>query len=219
MSRSIQPRTPRSARSICSLTADSLLHTRLSSTRVLILQQTRPRTQSSLAGAGTQSRALETRLSGDPPRLDGLFELVVVALVLVGVGFSEAGDGLVEAVGLAKVVGDRDPVAGAGMGACERPSAHLPVGSRSGRLRGFECERAFPVLEVTHVEVALLPVEARGCVLPAKEDVARRLHQTLAGDDALTAVCVFALAEELLKHRTLRLLHLEEERVSVVNPK
>ena len=51
---------------------------------------------------------------------------------------------------------------------------------------------------------------------PAEEDVARRLHQPLALDDALAVVRVLALAEVRLEHRRLRLLDLEEERVVVV---
>ena len=54
-------------------------------------------------------------------------------------------------------------------------------------------------------------------MLPAEEDVARRLHQPLAGDDALAAVAVLALADEPLQHRRLRLLDLQEQRVSVVD--
>ena len=54
-------------------------------------------------------------------------------------------------------------------------------------------------------------------MLPAEEDVARRLHQPLAGDDALAAVAVLALADESLQHRRLRLLDLQEQRVFVVD--
>ena len=56
-------------------------------------------------------------------------------------------------------------------------------------------------------------------MLPAEEDVAGRLHQPLAGDDPLAAVVVLALADELLQHRRLGFLDLEEERVLIVRPR
>ena len=43
-----------------------------------------------------------------------------------------------------------------------------------------------------------------------------RLHQALAGDDALTAVAVLALADETLEDGRLRLLDLEKQRVPLV---
>ena len=58
--------------------------------------------------------------------LDCLLELVVIALVLVGVGLGEVGDGAVEGVAAAEVGGDSDAVAGACMGAGERPAAGRP---------------------------------------------------------------------------------------------
>jgi hypothetical protein len=45
---------------------------------------------------------------------DGGLERGVVAFVLVGVGFGEVGDGLVEFAGAAEVGGEGDAVAGAG---------------------------------------------------------------------------------------------------------
>src|SRR5262249_26306610 len=55
-----------------------------------------------------------------------------------------------------------------------------------------------------------------GDALPAEQDVARRLHQALALDDALAVLVELALAEERLEHRGLRLLELEEQRVALV---
>ena len=103
------------------------------------------------------------------------------------------------------------------MRAGERPAARSPVRGRAGGDRRFDGERALPVLELADVEVALLAVEAGADVLPAEEDVARRLHQALTGDDALAAVAVLALADEPLEHRRLRLLDLQEQRVLVVD--
>src|SRR5205823_5612840 len=59
-------------------------------------------------------------------------------------------------------------------------------------------------------------VDAGADVLPAEEDVARGLHQALAGDDALSAIAVFALADELLQHGGLCFLDLQEQRVLIV---
>ena len=55
-------------------------------------------------------------------------------------------------------------------------------------------------------------------VHPAEQDVARRLHQPLAGDHALAVVLVLALAEVRLEHRRLRLLDLQEQRVVESRP-
>ena len=77
---------------------------------------------------------------------------------------------------------------------------------QAGRL--FEGERAFPVFELPDVEVAFLSVEAGARVLPAEKDVAGGLHQPLAGDDALAAVAVFALPDELFEYRRLCLFDL-----------
>ena len=48
---------------------------------------------------------------------DGHNELLVVTLILVGIGGREAGDRIVEARAGAEVGGDRQPVAGSGVGA------------------------------------------------------------------------------------------------------
>ena len=94
------------------------------------------------------------------------------------------------------------------MRAGERPAAGSAIGGCARRDGCLERERAFPVLELADVEVAFLAVEAGACVLPAEKDVAGGLHQPLAGDDALTAVAVLALPDELFEYRRLRLLDL-----------
>ena len=104
------------------------------------------------------------------------------------------------------------------MGAREGPATGAPVGGRPGRQRCLDCEGALPVLQLPAVEVARLAVETRSDVLPAEEDVARRLHQPLARDDPLAAVGVLALAHEPLQHGRLRFLELEEQRIGVVDP-
>ena len=52
--------------------------------------------------------------------------------------------------------------------------------------------------------------------LPAQEDVARRLHQVLPGDDPLAVIGVLALAHELLEDRGFGLFGLQEQRVVAV---
>ena len=54
-------------------------------------------------------------------------------------------------------------------------------------------------------------------VEPAQEDVARGLHQMLAGHHPLAVIAELALAGELLEHRGLRLLELQEQRVLLVS--
>ena len=51
----------------------------------------------------------------------------MVALVLVGVGLGELGHRAIEARSRSEVTGDGDAIAGAGMGAGERPSAQVAV--------------------------------------------------------------------------------------------
>ena len=74
------------------------------------------------------------------------------------------------------------------------------------------------ILQLADIEVPGLPVETRANVLPAEEDVARRLHHSLAGDDPLAGVGVLALPDEPLQDGRLRLLELQEQRIVVVDP-
>ena len=54
-------------------------------------------------------------LGDQPSGVHGRVEGLIVALVLVGVGGGELGDGPIESIALAEVGGDRDPIAPAGM--------------------------------------------------------------------------------------------------------
>jgi hypothetical protein len=60
------------------------------------------------------SDALE---DGELPGPDCRDELLIIALVLVGVALGEVGDRLVECIAIAEVLGDGDWVAGPGVGA------------------------------------------------------------------------------------------------------
>jgi hypothetical protein len=73
-------------------------------------------------------------------------------------------------------------------------------------------DRTLHVLELANVEVVV--VER----LPAEEQIARRLDDPLALDDALALVCVATGAHEWLEHRAVGLLELQEQRVVVASP-
>ena len=103
------------------------------------------------------------------------------------------------------------------MGAGQRPAAHLPVERHPLGGHHLDLGGAFPVLQLAGVEVALDVVDA-GHPLPAEEDVAAGLHQVLTGHDPLAVIRVAALADVLLHHRGLRLLHLHEQGILPVQP-
>jgi hypothetical protein len=73
-----------------------------------------------------------------------VLEGFIIALVLIGVGRGERRDGLIEGVALSEVLGDRDPVARASMGARERPTAELAIGAERARVERVEVRRALP---------------------------------------------------------------------------
>ncbi len=64
---------------------------------------------------------------GDPPSGNSFAKRGIVAFGLVGVGAGEFADCLIECGRVAQVGGDRDPVAGAGVPAGQRPRANLAV--------------------------------------------------------------------------------------------
>ena len=137
----------------------------------------------------------------------------MVTFVLVGVGFGEGGDRVVEVGGAAEV---GDPVAGAGMCPGEGPSAHAGVGSHAGRDHLLDRGGQFPVLQLADVEVAAYPIRG-GHVGPAEEDVAFGLHQVLPCDDPLAPVAVLAAPAMCGKHGHLGLLGLQEQRFGPVS--
>ena len=149
------------------------------------------------------------------PSLLGLDEGVVVALVLVGVGLGELDEGPVEGVTGAQVGGDGDTVAGAGVGPDQRAGTHAGVEGHGGGVHGLDQRGALPVPELTDVEVALDAVDTLG-VVPAQEDVAAGLHEVLAVHHPFAMGPAVAAPDELLEHRGLGLLGLEEQRIGVV---
>ena len=146
------------------------------------------------------------------PAADGRCERAVVALVLLGVVVGEGDDRPIEMRPAPEVGRDRDGVTAACVCACERPTAQPTVGRHAlgGHLLDFG--RALPVAQLAHVEVSRHVLVARLGVQPAEEDVAAGLHQALPGDDPLAMVGELAWRHELLEHRRLRFLQLQEQR-------
>src|SRR3954447_2073413 len=98
----------------------------------------------------------------------GLDEGVVVALVLVGVGLGELGDGAVERVTRAQVRGDGDAVTGAGVRLGEGGGTEPGVHRHGGRVQRLDEDGSLPVAELADVVVALDAVDALHLV-PAEE--------------------------------------------------
>jgi hypothetical protein len=101
------------------------------------------------------------------------------------------------------------------MRASERPATDLGVDRHSLRTHRLEVERAFRIPELPYVEVPC-PAGELGHLVPAEQDVARRLHEPLALDHPLPVVREPALLDEGLEHRRLGLLELEKEGVVLV---
>src|SRR2546425_2348755 len=167
-------------------------------------------------GAGAQLRSHSKPCDGlDSPGLHCLAEQSVVALVLVCVGLRERGHRAIEGVALAQVGSDGDAVAGAGVGARESPGTEPSPGLYRGNRLAADVNRPLPVAELAHIVVVLLPIQPPH-PLPAKEDVAGRLHQSLAGHDALTVVAVLARTREPLEDGLFRLLRLQEQGIGAI---
>src|SRR3954468_21438820 len=91
---------------------------------------------------------LQARLGLKATRLNRLSQRVVVALVLVGIGLREGGQGAIEAVARAEVACDGDRVTGAGVCLRERLSAELGVHHHGGRVHRLDLSRALAVPEL-----------------------------------------------------------------------
>src|ERR1043165_4535992 len=146
------------------------------------------------------ARPSQTVLGGYPPGLRRVDQGLVVTLVLIGVGDGELRDGAVEDIRAAKVGGDGDAVAGAGVPPGQRPAAQRAVQLESLRPQELDFDGEFPVPQLADVEVPGAPVKTRLHALPAQEDVAGRLHQPLAGHHPLALVGVPSGADEPAEH-------------------
>src|SRR5215213_6887466 len=153
------------------------------------------------------------RISCDPARLHGRAEGCMVPFGLIGVFLCEVGYRAIEALALAEVAGDRHAVAGAGVRPSQRPAAEERIDYQLVGRHALAVSRAFHVFH-------LAPVEVASCraAKPAEEDVARGLHQPLAGHDAVPVVLVGAGLDVALQYRGTGLLDLEEQGVILVAP-
>src|SRR5215207_6952216 len=151
------------------------------------------------------------RISCNPARLHGRAEGGVVPFGLVGVCLCEVGDRHIEALALAQVGRDPHAVAGAGVRTGQRPAAEARIKGQILRRHALYLGRALHVSQLAPVEVA-----SRWAAEPAEEDVARGLHEPLAGNDALSLVLVGTRRKVALKYRSSRLLDLEEQGVILV---
>src|SRR5918994_4364744 len=135
----------------------------------------------------------------------------MVSFGLVGISLPEVGHSVIETFTLAEVGSDLHAVTGAGVRPGQCPAADPGVqGQLTGR-KALYLHRAFHVAQLPHVIVA-----TDSATKPAEEDVARCLHQPLAGNDAMSLVPVNALGKMRFQHRDLSFLDLEEQRIVLV---
>ena len=152
------------------------------------------------------------KCGGYPPARHSFLQCRVVALVLVGVRNRELCDRVVEDAGLPEVACDRVAVTGPGVGAGECPGAHPAPELHSLGSHPADVGGPFPVAQLADVEVAFVALQREP--FPAEEDVARRLHQPLAANDAFALVGEFALAREWLEHGRPGFFDLQEQGVA-----
>src|SRR5215813_9386277 len=124
-----------------------------------------------------------------PAFAHGLHENLVVALVLIGIGLGEVGDGFVEYVALAKVSADLCRLAGAGVRVGEGPSAQLGVLHHDATAESFDEHADLHVLELSDIAVPAFRTHR-----PAKEKVASRLHKTVPVHYPLAMVGIHAFS-------------------------
>src|SRR5215211_4312111 len=137
----------------------------------------------------------------------------MVPFGLVGISFREVGYRAIEALALAEVAGDLHAVPGAGVRPGQRPAAEAGIDDQFIGRHALDVSRAFHVLQLAPVEVA-----SSRATKPAEEDVARGLHQPLAGHDAVSVVLVSVGLDVGLEYRGTGLLDLEEQGVILVAP-
>src|SRR5919112_4903914 len=145
-------------------------------------------------------------VSREPSGLYGRAKGGVIPFVLVGVGHGEVGDRPIETVAPSEVGSDLYAVSGAGVSSGKCPAAEASVEDQLVRRHGLDLRRALHVLELAPVEVASFRATE-----PAEEDIARGLHQPLAGHDAMTVVLVGTRRNVALQYRGPRLFDLEEQ--------
>src|SRR5829696_1239440 len=102
--------------------------------------------------------SLQPGLCNDPARVHGLSQGLVVALILVGIGTGEVGDGPVEDVAVAEVGRDGNSVTRAGVGAGEGRRTDPRVQRHHRGAHRVDVRRALPVAQLPDVGIPCLPV-------------------------------------------------------------
>ena len=140
-----------------------------------------------------------------PALPDPFDEAAIVAKVLVGVFDRELAHCVVERRVGTQVARNACRIARSRMRPRQRPGAKLAEFVQSREVPVFGNRRNFRIAKLTEIVIA-----ANHSARPAKEDVARRLHETLARHHPLAVVSVHGLASVRLKHRLSCLLDLQE---------
>src|SRR5688500_2651126 len=135
----------------------------------------------------------------------------MVSLGLVGISLPEVGHSVIEPFAPAEIGCDLYAVTGAGVRPGQCPAADPRVQGQLTWRKVLYLHRAFHVPQLTQVVVA-----TDSATKPAEEDVARCLHQPLAGNDPVPLVPVNALRKMRFQHRNLCFLDLEEQRIVLV---
>src|SRR4029453_2019609 len=166
------------------------------------------------------SLRVESRSHGEMPQLfffgedfqssraHGFLQCCMVAFALIGIGDRERCNGFVEGVAPAEIAADLCRCTGAGVRARQRPGTDLGVLAHHARTEQLDHGPDLHVPELADVEIP-----AGLALRPAEEDVARRLHQSVAVYNPLAMIAVDALAGVRLQDRGPRLLDLEEQGV------
>src|SRR5262249_48306527 len=76
-------------------------------------------------------------------------------------------------------------------------------------LHPVDGKRALPIAELAHIEIDRHSVDDRPA--PTEQQIARGLHQTLAGDHALRGAGVLAGTDKTFEHGRLCFLELKEQ--------
>src|ERR1700722_1758919 len=103
----------------------------------------------------------------------------MVEFVLIRISRGETGDRLVESRAGAQVCGNRESVAGAGVGTSQGPPTGSRVRMQADLAHRRQVSGRLPVPELADIEVVLLTIQALAA-LPAEEGVACRVRDPLA---------------------------------------
>src|SRR5215475_7824781 len=112
----------------------------------------------------------------------------MILLGLIRVEKREVREGSIEVVALAEIPCNHRCIAGLGVSASKRPAAAARITLELHSAQMLERNRHLHVAELAHIKIPTILAAH-----PAKEDIARRLHQALSHDDTLPLIVVSAL--------------------------